>query len=308
MNHRLGSEGRTFSFFQAVTLLEEYFKKKQGDADPISNGRIRFTASSSVSFPSSDIEKIEAQEHLVQFTLTFMGLCGVSSPLPYYFSEYIAHFDKENPALGEFLAIFNHRIYSLFYRAWKKYRFAVDKSENIHRLACLAGLAREKTRSIKDKSHMLAYTGILAGKCRSAAGLKAMLSHHFGGISVSVQEWVAQWTPVGVSHGIGNSARLGVNLTVGTHVFDIAGKFRVVVGPLARSQFEQFVPGSANAAEMKKMISEYIVDPLNFDIEVKLAALDLIPVMLGENNGRLGVTSSLGKSGCSGGAYSIILD
>ncbi|MFP4417916.1 MAG: type VI secretion system baseplate subunit TssG [Chitinivibrionales bacterium] len=304
--NRLGNEGRAFSFFQAVSLLEEYFKKKQGVAEPIDDGHIRFSSSSSVSFPSGDIESVDAAEDLVHFTLTFMGMCGVSSPLPHYFSEFIAHHDKENTALSDFLALFNHRLYTLFFRAWKKYRFAVDNPQTLQRLCCLAGLYRDhKSRTGKKDSFMLAYTGLLASKCRSAAGLESMLSHRFGAIPVRIRQWVPQWTKVGAQYAIGKDACLGVNTMVGTHVYDISGKFRVLVGPLPREQFEQFVSGTQNIAEMKRMIREYTADPLDFDIEVWLEALDLIPAVLGEEDGRLGVTSSLGTSDTVAGEYSI---
>jgi predicted component of type VI protein secretion system len=70
----------------------------------------------------------------------------------------------------------------------------------------------------------------------------------------------------------------------------------VVVGPLGRSVYEQFLPGSRNIADMKEVITAYLSDPLEYDIEVQLQSIELIPVVLGADETRLGGTSSLGSS------------
>ena len=75
-----------------------------------------------------------------------MGLVGVSSPLPIYFSEYVARHEENGRPLIDFLNIFNHRCYVLFYLAWKKYRASRALSAGIsdpfvRRIALLAGIS-----------------------------------------------------------------------------------------------------------------------------------------------------------------------
>ena len=68
----------------------------------------------SLSFPASDIKKCSKDEHNnIIMELNFMGLYGVDSPLPHYFSEYVHK--SHNNCLADFLNIFNNRIYHLFY-------------------------------------------------------------------------------------------------------------------------------------------------------------------------------------------------
>jgi predicted component of type VI protein secretion system len=47
---------------------------------------------------------------------------------------------------------------------------------------------------------------------------------------------------------------------------------------------------------LKSLVNNFLADPLDFDIEVQLQSSELIPVVLGKNETRLGETSSLGES------------
>jgi type VI secretion system protein ImpH len=299
---QLRIQGRTFDFFQAVMLLEEYYAGK-GVSDPVRAGLVRFAADAGVSFPACDISEVEADESGVRFLLTFMGLFGVSSPLPHYFSEYIAQ-HEDNESLSDFLSIFNHRVYSLFYRSWKKYRSLLNQAHMATVIARLAGLGPESANG--DRT-LLAYTGLLAGR-RSAPALEAMISHRYGGVPVTVHQWIPRWAPVANPARLGDDASLGINTMIGTHIFDVAGKFRVTLGPLPRERFEQFTPGAADLKDLRRTVAAFISDPLEFDIEVQLQALDLIPVTLGAREGRLGVTASLGRGGTTGAAHSIVIE
>jgi len=304
---KLTSDGQSFGFFQAVTLLEEYFREKDKDGSPIRSGRIRFSSDQSIAFPQSDIASVRTERDTVRFFLTFLGLLGVSSPLPNYFSDYIARFGEESKPLEDFCSLFNNRLYALFYEAFRKYRFplAAMTAPFLFKLGCLAGTC---TQNEVDAYRMLAYTGVLSTRRRSARGLETLVSNYFGDIPVAVTQWVARWAPVSNPTRLGSGAALGVNATVGTEMFDLSGKFRVSLGPLKRHIFERFLEGSPNVATLKKIVAAYATDPLEFDIEVKLAASDLIPVVLGEESARLGQTSSLGTcADAAGEAYSVIV-
>ncbi len=295
---RLCGEAHDFSFFRAVSLLEEYLQQKTGNSNPLETGKIRFTPDKSITFPPNDIAAIGSEDDTVTFVLSFMGLVGVTSPLPIYFSEYLStHPDSAEP-LYDFLTIFNHRIYTLFYRAWKKYHFlfnfTADGSDSFTRkIAMLCGLDPAQDRK---KMRLLAYCGILSKSARSAAGLRTLLADYFDDIPVAITEFASRWAPLRNVKPIGTDTPLGQATILGTTYFDRGGKFRVVVGPLGRSVYEQFLPGTRNIADMKEVISAYLSDPLEFDIEVQLQSIELIPVVLGADETRLGGTSSLGSS------------
>ena len=304
---RLTTEGYNFNFFQALSLLEEFFRTQDNGANPIESGRIRLTTSPSLSFPPADIAKISTTKDGVEFVLTFMGLIGVSSPMPLYFTEYVSRFEENGVGLRDFLSIFNHRMYTLFYRAWQKYRFISMTQPLTRRIACLAGLDEGKLADPFCR-RVLAYTGSFAGKTRSKGALRTMLSDFFNGLPVSIRQWQGRWTEIVNPPKIGMDCRLGVNAIAGPRKWDLSGKFRVSVGPLPRDRFETFLPGSENIASMKKLVTLFLSDPLDYDFEVTLESSELVPVVLGQNTSRLGETSSLGKSDRKSDVHAIVIE
>jgi type VI secretion system protein ImpH len=312
LSQRLKKEGYRFNFFQALQLLEEKLLKEKGMSSPLDSGAIRLAPDSSLVFPPCDIKSIKENRGVFELTLTFMGLIGVSSPLPLYFSEYIARHEENSQPLIDFLNIFNHRCYSLFYRAWKKYRFissfsASEASPISRRIALLAGLD-PKRLSDPAYAKLLSYTGIFAGKCRGKSSMTSLLSDFFTGLPVEIQEYQPRWVEIQNPVKMGVDVQLGVNSIAGTYSWDISGKFRVAVGPLPRNLFEKFLPNSDNIKKMKELVSVFLAEPLAYDIEVKLQSSELVPVILGTNNTPLGETSSLGQSSLHSDIKSIVIE
>ncbi len=306
----LEKRSREFDFFQAVALLEEHFQKKGTDKDPLNSGRMQFASDTNTAYPPTDITSIKFdQSGAVKFFNSFMGLLGVSSPLPHYFTEYATRYEVEETALLDFLTIFNHRIYVLFYKAWKKYRLVSSSVERdsfglFQKIALLASI---QSGHLDKRKKMVAYAGILAGSCRSAEGLKTIIADYFNEIPVGIEQWVPRWAPVRDLKKIGVDSILGSTAMAGTHVLDTGGSFRVTLGPLEKETFETFLPEKPNIVLLKEMISLYLSDPLEFDIEVKLKPAALTPVVLGEEVAPLGITTSCGKSLEVSNEYSIVI-
>lgn len=265
-------------------------------------------AHNSLVFPAGEIASIDASQDSVHLFLTFMGLLGVSSPLPIYFSEYIARFPENSKAVQDFLAVFNHRIYALFYRAWKKY---VVVKAGLHdpltaRMGALAGIA-PGTPLTEDRLRLITYCGMFASKARGNAGLVALLSDYFDGVPVSITNWVPRWVPLDNPPGLGTNAVLGVSAVAGTTQLDRAGSFRVTIGPVPRRTYESFLPGTPKVEAAKKLIDTYCADPLDYEIEVRLQSTELIPISLGENRAALGISSSLGVSELRSSVHSVVV-
>ena len=121
-------QGREFSFYQAVRWLERLHPRAQplGRAGSPEQEKVRLRPSTSLAFPPTDLEGVEPQSHgdKIQITTTFFGLYGSDTPLPYSYAEHIAQISQEHYGrrVRSFLDIFHHRLLSLLYRAWDKYR------------------------------------------------------------------------------------------------------------------------------------------------------------------------------------------
>ena len=273
---------------------------------------VRCIPDTSLAFPASDIKRVREKKGNIELVCTFMGLIGVSSPLPIYFSEYVSRYEDSALPLIDFLNIFNNRFYILFFRSWKKYRFVRALSGGmadpfVRRIALLPGINHDLF-SLKFNFKLLAYSGLFTAKCRGKIALTAMLSDFFGGLPVAIKEYMPRWVPLHAPPKIGVDSQLGVSSMLGTTKWDISGKFRVSVGPLPRETFESFLPGSDNVKKMKDLVRCFLSDPLDFDIEVRLQSCELVPVVLGGNNTRLGETSSLGVSSNKSDIQSIVIE
>lgn len=233
----LREEPYRFTFFQAARILERLFPARPpvgADADP-KEETVRFRAHLSLDFPASDIQRIEelGADRPWTMTVAFLGLTGPSGALPRFYTELLMErVRQKDRALRDFLDLFNHRLLSLFYRAWQKNRFWVsyERAEIVRRgyrddparlraftletrprvdlfsqsLLDLAGFGLPALRYRASDRRRLSprtrvadttlryYAGLLALQPRSAIGLEGILEDYFG-TRVQVVQFVGQW-------------------------------------------------------------------------------------------------------------------
>ena len=156
VEQQLKTEPFRFSFFQAVRILERLWKHRAAvgkDASPL-NEVVRFKAHQSMQFPASEIHHLEVPpadtDAPWKMIVTFMGLTGSSGALPRSYTTTILERARDRDfTLREFLDLFNHRLISLFYRAWEKYRFWIgyERAEQSRRQ--VAWQEPQKTREFE---------------------------------------------------------------------------------------------------------------------------------------------------------------
>ena len=141
---RLLTEGYCYDFFQAVRLLERMYPKRRpvGHPNPPKDEVVRFRAHLALSFPASAVYEVtppvDSTLPMPQMTVTFLGLYGPSGVLPRYYTEMMMRLEREvrgpeRRGLREWLDLFNHRLISLFFRAWEKYRFPIHYERGGHK-------------------------------------------------------------------------------------------------------------------------------------------------------------------------------
>src|SRR5262249_30694155 len=135
------AEGYVFDFFQAVRLLEKMAPERRtiGHDAPPRTEAARFRAHLALNFPASSIYQIDlpaGQVPMPTMTVTFLGLPGPSGVWPRHYTEMLMRArDARGPERylpRDWFDLFNHRLISLFYRAWTKYRFwlAYERGEH----------------------------------------------------------------------------------------------------------------------------------------------------------------------------------
>jgi type VI secretion system protein ImpH len=308
---KLFKEGYRFDFFQALRLLEKLLPgaSSPGERPTYREERIRIRPHNALAFPATDVKRIDIIDDATpraQVTATFMGLYGVDSPLPVYFYDEIASDSEDVQPLRSFLDIFNHRLYAFFYRSWKKYRPALHyrppgEDRHSERVRCLAGLGTRGALAGARVSAMrlAAFAGLLSARVRHAEGLQKLLSDALEDITVEVHENVPRWVPIPERGTLGGNGLgtlvLGKSATLGQRVFDLSGKFRLVLGPLTLEQYRALLPGAGCAQIVSYLVRLYVRDFLDFDVELRLRTEEIPTLRLGGMEARLGRTTWLGK-------------
>ncbi len=306
---RLFGNGHRFEFFQAVWLLENLFADAPGPGVGIepSEERIRLRPHSALVFPASDIREVDwADEDTARVTVTFMGLYGIDSPLPAYFQERIAAEADGAEELRDFLDIFNHRLFAYFFRSWKKYRPGLHfdrtyRNAHAETFLSLAGLGTAGAAEDLPVPalRLAAFAGRLGAHVHNADGLQALLAAVLERIPVDVVENVPRWVPLADPTRLGGKSEsdgmLGVNMILGRRLFDVSGKFRVVLGPISFEQYLRLLPGTELARMVDVIVRMYAPDYLDYDVELRLDTQELPPTKLGGSGAQLGRNAWIGR-------------
>jgi len=272
-----------FDFFQAVRLVLRLSagRKPAGHFFNPDEESVHFAVEPSLSFPPNNIDEIDWGGATPRVVVTFMGLTGPAGVLPRCYSAFLlARIREQDRTLADFLDLFNHRLISLFYRGWEKYRFGVtyerDGIDRVSRyLACLVGLGTAGLTSrlgIPDE-RLLFYAGLLSLQARSATALKQLLEDHFN-VRVEVEEFVGVWRQLGPGDQCAFldcdsfSEQLGVAAIAGDAIWDQQSRIRLKLGPLSQEQYLSFLP-SGGAWKPLRELTRFFCGP-ELEVEVQL--------------------------------------
>jgi type VI secretion system protein ImpH len=303
----LREEPYLFEFFQAVRLLERLFPGRSpvGGFNPPSSEVVRFVANSMLSFPASEVQSLEwPSGGGGRMQVNFMGLTGPQGVLPLYYTSLLAERTRSGDRSAvDFFDIFNHRIISLFYLAWEKYRFSVAYERQgldpfSHHLMDLIGMG---TPGLQDRlpvhdDSLLYYSGLLAQRPRSATALRNLLSDYFE-VPIEVEQFAGGWYPLdrntqtALQGGLGESEQLGFGAVVGDEVWDQTARVRIAIGPLSLEQYQDFLPHGSAFASLRALTTFFSNGEFDFEIKLILDRRDVPPCELGaegENAPQLG--------------------
>ena len=223
-------------------------------------------------------------------TVAFMGLTGPSAVLPDHYSERVIDRRRErDPALADFLDLFNHRALSHFWRAWAKYRLPIAFEADAGRLGdpfscalkALAGLG-VAGEAVPDEA-VLAAAGAMARRVRSAGALRRLVSGIYN-LPVQVIELEGRWVVLNPADRTrvhaGNDDRpafaaLGIDTVVGAAVWDVGSRFRVRIGPLGFDAFRSFFDSAGPRAAISDTIRRAVGGNVDFTIQLVLRAADV---------------------------------
>ena len=247
----------------------------------------------SLDFPDADISGIEESDKNSGFnvTTTFMGLYGVSSPLPTFITEDLLdeEWDEQSCQRG-FLDIFHHQLYPLLYQAWYKYRFSHNAVEAKNEaywqiIFSLFGIGSEEFLESVDNPYVLMrYAGILMQQPKSPAGLETILQDYLGNTSIKIIPCVRRTVSITEDQQlhIGKQANtLGKDTMLGGEIDDLSGKFTIAIGPMDETTFHTYFSNQETINFIKQLSHFYLSLPLDIDVKLIIEKNSAKSPMLG---------------------------
>ena len=302
-------EAPYFTLFAALRWLEQQFpdRPRLGESLRAADDPVRLRQIPHLEFAPTDVYELRTEGELRPVLEEFsFGLFGPNGALPLHLTEYAFERRKHfaDPTFSDFVNLFQHRLISLFYRAWANSdpacsldRPETDRFRNY--LGALIGMGAESAwnRDSVDDYARFSRVGALGPHARSAAGLEAMLASYFGD-RVSVRQFVGAWLDIPVEGycrlGNASTASLGVNASLGAFSWQCQHRFEIIIGPIDAAEFEQFLPGAAGLKHLRDLVLGYTNGEWSFQVRLLLRSA-------GVARARLGGYSRLGLTGWVGG-------
>ncbi|WP_175445063.1 type VI secretion system baseplate subunit TssG [Janthinobacterium sp. MP5059B] len=309
--HHLLAEPHRYQFVQAVRILLCWLRRQNVSHAQAFGQVLRFKNSLSLSFPASEIEQLSLDDN-EQLTLipTFMRFLGIGGTLPLHHSERIAshRLSSKDAGVPAFLDIFSHRMLTLYYQAWEKYR--LESSLQTHAtdvqrplLTALAGVRRNALPPSAEPDAMTQdvaawYAGLLRCRPVSAQAIGPALAEYCA-VPVTLQQFVGGWDYLEKDRRslLGSvNFTLARGATLGLRLWRQDMRVCLHIGPLDPAGLQRFLPRSTGAAALAKMLALFGVPDLQYEVRLILSPPCITPLLLSSNPAkrrRLGWTTFL---------------
>ena len=315
MSDELYERPGAYEFFQAVRLLTQASPDRApvGGDDVPDREVVRFHGDVSLSFPPSDICSLVRGEEEAPpaMTVAFFGLAtsGSYGSLPTCYAELIlSRGQKKDRALRDFLDLFNHRLTSLFYRAFEKHRFPLVFERSPartgglfeHALFSWMGLNTRGLRgrmSVPDLG-LLRWVGMLSRRPASAGEIVDLVEES-AAVPAEVVPFVPAWYVLDEEelHRLGHGRwRLGKDTFLGRSVLVGQSRFALRLGPMSFGKYESFLPEGRFFPKLRDLMRLAVGPEYDVELRLRLRREDVPPLRLrgeDEPGRRLGWTTWL---------------
>ena len=304
----LAQEPYSFGFYEALRQLECYYgtRSRLGYSVRPGDDAIRLGQMPSLQFAPSTLAAFRLKPDAAPLLkVFFFGMFGPNGPLPLHLTEYAQNRmrDAKDSTLADFADMFHHRLLCLFYRAW------ADKEPTVHLdrpekdrfafyVGSLLGIGDPSLRhrdNIHDhtKLHFAAHLGCHR---HHSEGLESILKDFFK-VPVKIQEFIGEWLDIpknsycylDADHTTG---QLGISAAIGISTWQCQHKFRITLGPLNLTEYEDFLPTGNRLKNILSLVNNYVGFEFNWDLNLILKKNEVPAAQLGKY-GRLGWTSWL---------------
>lgn len=279
---------------------------------------VRFRPHPGMGFPVSELKAIEQDEEHPERPLTvrttFLGLYGVDSPLPTSYLDDIAQGREGHEALEAFLDIFNHRIFTQFYRIWRKYSYPATfqvggTDETSQCLLGLIGLGIPGTSShiATPVSRFLALLSVMRLPTRTAEGVMALVRLLAPKTTAIVTAHDRQQIVLQKPAGLGPTHRVNLSqrAVLGATGTDVNTQMLLTLHTTDLEEAKGWLPGGQLHTDLMVLLRVYLGWRCNARLKLVLPTVLLPSPVLGKTHVQLGLTGLLGLHAAQSAAFAL---
>ena len=265
---------------------------------------VRFRPHPGMGFPASELKAFETDEEHplrpVTVRTRLLGLYGVDSPMPTAYLDDIAQRREGHEALEAFLDIFNHRVFTQFYRIWRKYSYpasftagGVDDTSQC--LLGLIGLGIPGTAEhiATPVSRFLALLGVMRLPTRNAEGVVALVKLLAPGTQARVTPHWPRKVPLARPASLSRRqpVRLGQGTPLGASGADANSQLLLVLSTEDLDEARGWLPGGQLHSDLLVLLRVYLGWRCTARLQLSLPLGCLPPPCLGNPAVLLGMTA-----------------
>lgn len=303
------AESAGFDFFRLMSLLEAREGNPLGTSSSPRYERFRLVQEASLNFPPSSIASADHDEESDRLNIIIrcLGMLGPNGALPTVLTEHTIRRvrSKKDKTLYAFVNMLQHRLFTLFYRAWALNRPSVDytwgkASKYRNHMAALAGVhdVHEEHPCQIEPRAFLYYCGLFSSYTANRDDLVAFLRDYFD-VPVELTEFVGNWLVISKADRarlgrLKNTTTLGVNLVLGERIWNAHLRYRIHIGPVDHDDFLRFLPNHPSFYRLKDSLQKYVGSQYDCILTMALRAESVPSISLGKKS-FLGWNTWMGK-------------
>jgi type VI secretion system protein ImpH len=288
------------NFFQLCQLLERLMPHGigLGARDTPARETVRFRPYPKAGFPGTELAAVEFDHERPDrpptIRTTFLGLYGVNAVMPPHLIDDIVLRREGHEQVMSFLDLFNHRIATLFYRSWRKYRYpsGFERGDDATSLAllCLAGFGLgDKARGAGlPGARVLGLLGLLTQRTRTVEGLAGLVALALPSAGVKIDERFPVWVRLNDQPGLRSGGSLGRLETagqglgqghvLGRRVRNRGEAVRLTLRPATPEQAHDLLPDAPLYLELMSMLRVYLGNKTDVVLRMEISAA-VVPVL-----------------------------
>ncbi len=279
----------SYSYHRALYFLEKYWLKDNLVLNP---QQLSLLAAPELSFPSSDLRRIQIDTYgQVSLELNFMGLYGVDSPLPRYFSHEAIKDTAAAKRLKCLLNVLTQKIYVYHYLAWRAFNEGVNAELGEQGyFNFIASLARIKN----PHDYFMRYASSYMLKSRSAMNLRSILIDLFKTDAIDILKFKTSMIEVS-TFPLGEKLYLNHNSLLGRYTVANRG-VEIKISKMEWLAVETFLLNTAKRDKILKAIQTFLPARMSYRLSFDYYYLNQeTRYYLGSVKTRLGWGTVLGQ-------------